>query len=47
MESRESSSPIVTRAVAAGLAGLYCDVYEFNIFQRIILNLTLELSKKK
>ena len=29
LESNESSSPIVTRAVAAGLVGEYCDNYEF------------------
>jgi hypothetical protein len=29
IESNESSSPIVTRAVAAGLRGDFCDNYEF------------------
>ena len=37
-ESRESSSPIVTRAVAAGLRGQYTDNYEFPAWQRILLN---------
>ena len=39
MESPESSSPIITRAVAAGLAGRYCDNYEIVGWQRTALDL--------
>lgn len=39
MESRESSSPIVTRAVAAGLRGRYSDAYHFPWYQRGLLRL--------
>jgi hypothetical protein len=35
LESLESSSPIVTRAVAAGLHGGYCNSYTFSLIQRI------------
>ncbi len=38
IESNESSSPIVTRAVAAGLRGEYCDNYEFPGWQKLLLN---------
>jgi hypothetical protein len=38
IESPESSSPIVTRAVAAGLRDEYCDTYEFPGWQRVLLN---------
>ncbi len=38
LESNESSSPIVTRAVAAGLVGEYCDNYEFPGWQKLLLN---------
>jgi hypothetical protein len=37
IESTESSSPIVTRAVAAGLANKYCDNYEFPGWQKTLL----------
>ncbi len=37
IESNESSSPIVTRAVAAGLIGKYCDNYEFPGWQKSLL----------
>ena len=37
IESNESSSPIVTRAVAAGLVGEYCDNYEFPGWQKTLL----------
>ncbi|MCU0487563.1 MAG: hypothetical protein MUE67_01275 [Anaerolineales bacterium] len=39
LESPESSSPIVTRAVAAGLAGQYCPVYQFEAWKRAALQL--------
>jgi hypothetical protein len=39
LESTESSSPIVIRAVAAGLAGEYCDSYVFSAWQRLALQL--------
>lgn len=38
-ESPESSSPIVTRAVAAGLQNLYCNTYEFAAWQQFALRL--------
>jgi hypothetical protein len=38
IESLESSSPIVTRAVAAGLCGEFCDNYEFPGWQKALLN---------
>jgi hypothetical protein len=38
IESNESSSPIVTRAVAAGLNGNYCNNYEFPAWQVIFLS---------
>ncbi len=37
IESNESSSPIVTRAVAAGLVGQYCNNYEFPAWQKKLL----------
>ncbi|MBM4424127.1 MAG: hypothetical protein FJ030_12195 [Chloroflexi bacterium] len=37
MESPESSSPIVTRAVAAGLRGEHCENYELPRWQKIAL----------
>jgi hypothetical protein len=37
IESNESSSPIVTRAVASGLRGEYCDNYEFPAWQKTLL----------
>jgi hypothetical protein len=37
IESTESSSPIVTRAVAAGLRGQFCDNYEFPGWQKAVL----------
>jgi hypothetical protein len=37
LESSESSSPIVTRAVAAGLANQYIDAYQFNAWQQLAL----------
>jgi hypothetical protein len=37
IEAPESSSPIVTRAVAAGLRGQYCDNYEFPGWQIALL----------
>lgn len=39
LESPESSSPIVTRSVSAGLKGRYCDPYQFADWQRFSLNL--------
>ncbi len=39
MESPESSSPIITRAMAAGLAGRYCDNYKIVGWQRTALDL--------
>jgi hypothetical protein len=38
-ESNESSSPIVTRAVAAGLRGEFCDNYEFPGWQKMLLTI--------
>ena len=38
-ESPESSSPIVTRAVAAGLRGQYAENYEFPGWQRAALRM--------
>ena len=37
LESPESSAPIVTRAVAAGLRGEYCDNYIFPAWQKALL----------
>ncbi len=37
IESNESSSPIVTRAVAAGLVGQFCNNYEFPAWQKTLL----------
>ncbi len=37
IESTESSSPIVTRAVAAGLLDRYCDNYQFPGWQKLLL----------
>jgi hypothetical protein len=37
IESPESSSPIVTRAVASGLRGEFCDNYEFPGWQKVLL----------
>lgn len=37
IESPESSSPIVTRAVAAGLRNEYCDNYRFPAWQKTLL----------
>jgi hypothetical protein len=37
IESTESSSPIVARAVAAGLRGEFCDNYEFPGWQKMLL----------
>ena len=37
MESQESSSPIITRAVAASLRGLYADAYHFPGWQSLAL----------
>jgi len=39
MESPDSSSPIVTRAVAAGLHGQYCENFELPAWQRTALHL--------
>ncbi|MBP1693892.1 MAG: hypothetical protein H6Q37_1775, partial [Chloroflexi bacterium] len=39
LESLESSSPIVTRSVAAGLADKYCNTYEFAPWQQTALKL--------
>jgi hypothetical protein len=39
LESPESSSPIITRAVAAGLVGEYCQNYQFPAWQKLLLNL--------
>ena len=39
LESPESSSPIVTRAVAAGLQGIFYDNYQLRFWQRIFLPL--------
>lgn len=39
LESNESSSPILTRAVSAGLRGEFCDNYEFPAWQKSLLNL--------
>jgi hypothetical protein len=38
-ESRESSSPIITRAVAAALAGNYSNAYEFDAITRGLLKI--------
>jgi hypothetical protein len=38
IESNESSSPIVTRAVAAGLIGNFCNNYEFPAWQKTLLS---------
>jgi hypothetical protein len=37
-ESNESSCPIVTRSVAAGLLGEFCDIYEFPAWQKLLLS---------
>jgi len=37
IESLESSSPIITRAVAAGLRGQFCENYEFPGWQKAVL----------
>jgi hypothetical protein len=39
LESPESSSPIVTRAVAAGLSGQYSPAYQFEPWKRVALQL--------
>ncbi len=39
IESPDSSSPIVTRAVAAGLRGEFCDNYQFPSWQKVALTL--------
>lgn len=39
LESPDSSSPIVTRAVAAGLTGNYIQNYQFPAWQKLMLNL--------
>lgn len=39
IESNESSSPIVTRAVAAGLRGEFCDNYNFSSWQKALLTI--------
>ena len=39
IESNESSSPIVTRAVAAGLRGEFCNNYDFPPWQKILLTI--------
>lgn len=39
LESPESSSPIITRAVAAGLRDEYCDAYTFSPWQKAALRL--------
>ena len=36
-ESTESSTPIITRAVAAGLNGLIADNYQFPVWQKAVL----------
>jgi hypothetical protein len=38
IESPESSAPIVTRAVAAGLGGQSAEIYQFPAWQRAVLN---------
>lgn len=38
LESTESSSPIITRSVAANLRGEYCENYIFSSWQRYLLN---------
>jgi hypothetical protein len=38
VESPESSAPIVTRAVAAGLRGQSAEIYQFPAWQRAVLN---------
>jgi len=39
LESRESSSPIITRAVAAGLQGQYANPYEFDSVTKALLKI--------
>ena len=39
LESNESSSPIVSRAVSAGLRSEFCDNYDFPGWQKILLTL--------
>lgn len=46
IESNESSSPIVTRSVAAGLRGEFCNNYEFPGWQKALLTLLGELPQK-
>jgi hypothetical protein len=46
IESNESSSPIVTRSVAAGLQGIFCDNYEFPGWQKSLLTLLGGLPQK-
>ena len=38
LESPESSSPIITRAVAAGLQGIFCDNYQLKSWQRVLVH---------
>ena len=47
IESTESSSPIVTRAVAAGLRGEFCDNYEFPGWQKAVLTGTWRIAARR
>jgi hypothetical protein len=46
LESKESSSPIITRAVANGLKGLGLPAYEFSTFQRFALRVIGQFPKQ-
>jgi hypothetical protein len=46
LESRESSSPVVTRAVAQGLLGQFSDVYDFADWQKSALNVLGKLPQE-
>ncbi|HPO58426.1 MAG TPA: hypothetical protein PLV53_06235, partial [Anaerolineaceae bacterium] len=46
MESRESSSPIITRAVAAGLRRETVDLIQFSSWQKLALKLLGRLPQK-
>jgi len=46
LESRDSSSPIITRAVAAALAGQTLDVFTFARWQKLILSLANRLPQR-
>ncbi len=46
IKSNESSSPIVTRAVSAGLIGNFCDNYQFPAWQKNLLTVLGSLPQR-